>query len=83
VGFAAESHDHEREGQRKLREKHLDLIVVNDILGTRTGFDVETNQVTLISQSSSRQLPLLSKEETAHRIWDAVIDCFQQAPGRP
>jgi phosphopantothenoylcysteine decarboxylase/phosphopantothenate--cysteine ligase len=73
VGFAAESHNHEQEGQRKLREKHLDLIVVNDILGSRTGFDVETNQVTLISQFFSRRLPLLSKEETAQQIWDAVV----------
>lgn len=73
VGFAAESHDHVREGQRKLKEKNLDLIVVNDILGNRTGFDVETNQVTLISRSASQELPLLSKEETANRIWDAVL----------
>jgi len=74
VGFAAESHNHIQEGQRKLREKNLDLIVVNDILGNRTGFDVETNQVTLISRSSSQELPLLSKEETANRIWDAVLN---------
>ncbi|MDD2466919.1 MAG: bifunctional phosphopantothenoylcysteine decarboxylase/phosphopantothenate--cysteine ligase CoaBC [Desulfobulbus sp.] len=73
VGFAAESHNHVQEGQRKLKEKNLDLIVVNDILGSRTGFDVETNQVTLISRSSSQELPLLSKEETANRIWDAVL----------
>lgn len=73
VGFAAESHNHVEEGQRKLREKNLDLIVVNDILGSRTGFDVDTNQVTLISRSSSWELPLLSKEETANQIWDAVL----------
>lgn len=77
VGFAAESHDHVQEGQRKLREKNLDLIVVNDILGSRTGFDVETNQVTLISRVCSQELPLLSKDETANRIWDAVIALTQ------
>jgi len=73
VGFAAESHAHLAEGQRKLREKGVDLMVVNDILGEQTGFDVATNQVTLISLNSTQSLPLLSKEETAHRIWDAVI----------
>ena len=78
VGFAAESHAHLEEGQRKLREKNLDLIVVNDILGSQTGFDVETNQVTLISRSSSQELPLLSKEETANRIWDAVLALSKQ-----
>jgi phosphopantothenoylcysteine decarboxylase / phosphopantothenate---cysteine ligase len=72
VGFAAESRDHAGEGQRKLREKNLDLMVVNDILGAKTGFDVETNQVTLIDRQASTPLPLLSKEATANRIWDKV-----------
>jgi phosphopantothenoylcysteine decarboxylase/phosphopantothenate--cysteine ligase len=73
VGFAAESRDHVSEGQRKLREKNLDLIVVNDILGAKTGFDVETNQVTLIDRQATASLPLLSKEATANRIWDKVV----------
>ncbi len=73
VGFAAESRDHAGEGQRKLREKNLDLIVVNDILGSQTGFDVETNQVTLIDREGATPLPLLSKEATANRIWDRVV----------
>ncbi len=72
VGFAAESRDHLREGGRKLREKNLDLIVVNDILATQSGFDADNNQVTLIDRRGSQELPLLSKEATADRIWDAV-----------
>ena len=72
VGFAAESQNHLSEGERKLREKNLDLIVVNDILGLQTGFGSETNQVTLLDRHGSVSLPLLSKEDTADRIWDAV-----------
>jgi len=73
VGFAAESRDHLKEGARKLKEKNLDLIVVNDIGGTETGFAAETNKVTILERDGSQEdLPLLSKEETAHRIWDAV-----------
>ncbi|MCI5212167.1 MAG: hypothetical protein D3910_26070, partial [Candidatus Electrothrix sp. ATG2] len=60
-------------GGRKLEVKQADLIVVNDILGKRTGFDVDTNQVTLITQDETEQLALLSKEETANCIWDKVI----------
>jgi len=78
VGFAAESRDHAGEGQRKLREKNLDLIVVNDILGARTGFDVETNQVTLIDRQAATPLPLLSKEATADRIWDKVVQLLNE-----
>jgi len=80
VGFAAESQNHADEGLRKLREKNLDLIVVNDILGTRTGFDVETNQVTLIDRKASQTLPLLTKEATADQIWDNVLRLCGEQP---
>lgn len=80
VGFAAESRDHAGEGQRKLREKNLDLIVVNDILGAQTGFDVETNQVTLIDRQATTSLPLLSKEATANHIWDRVVRLLTEQP---
>jgi len=73
VGFAAESNNHEAEGLRKLKDKNVDLMVVNDILGEKTGFDVDTNQVTLISHDGVEQLALISKEETANRIWDRVV----------
>lgn len=78
VGFAAESHDHESEGARKLHDKNLDLIVVNDICGRETGFDADTNQVTLIDKSGKVELPLLSKEQTAERIWDHVVSLLNE-----
>jgi phosphopantothenoylcysteine decarboxylase/phosphopantothenate--cysteine ligase len=78
VGFAAESNDHEAEGRRKLHDKNVDLMVVNDILGDKTGFDVDTNQVTLISRERVEPLPLLSKEETANRIWDQVVSLLSK-----
>ena len=74
VGFAAESRDHIEEGQRKLKEKNLDLIVINDILGKDTGFGVDTNQVILINRDYElEKLPLLPKEECADMIWDNII----------
>ena len=48
VGFAAETHDLEAEARRKMREKHLDLIVANDVNRPDSGFQVDTNEVTLI-----------------------------------
>ncbi|RUM35893.1 MAG: bifunctional 4'-phosphopantothenoylcysteine decarboxylase/phosphopantothenoylcysteine synthetase, partial [Desulfobulbus sp.] len=74
VGFAAESDNHEDEGQRKLYDKNVDLMVVNDILGEKTGFDVDTNQVTLITRKNVLPLPFLSKEETAGRILDKILE---------
>ncbi|PIE58565.1 MAG: bifunctional phosphopantothenoylcysteine decarboxylase/phosphopantothenate--cysteine ligase CoaBC [Desulfobulbus propionicus] len=78
VGFAAESHNHEQEGRKKLIEKQLDLIAVNDILGDGTGFDVDTNQVLLIDDQESIMLPLLSKEETAARILDKIVTLLRR-----
>lgn len=73
IGFAAESNHHLQEGHRKLLQKNLDLMVVNDILGSDTGFAADTNQITIIDQNGGQApLPLLSKDETAHRILDRI-----------
>jgi len=73
IGFAAESRNHEQEAERKLISKKADLMIVNDILGENTGFDVDTNQVTLVDKQGRYPLPLLDKEETANRIWDHIL----------
>jgi len=74
VGFAAESHDLLEEGQRKLREKNLDLIAVNDITADDAGFAVDTNRVTLLDRDGSEErLPLLGKEKVADLIWNRVV----------
>ena len=78
VGFAAESREHIEEGQRKLKEKNLDLIVINDIIGKDTGFGADTNQVSLIDREYQlERLPLLSKDECAEMIWDKVVKLIQ------
>jgi len=78
IGFAAESTDHVKEGQRKLKEKNLDLIVINDIIGKDTGFAADTNQVSLIDRDYQlEKLPLLSKEMCAEMIWDKVVKLVQ------
>jgi len=74
IGFAAESREHVEEGRRKLKEKNLDLIVINDIIGKDTGFGVDTNQVSIIDRDYQlEKLPLLSKEDCADMILDKVV----------
>jgi phosphopantothenoylcysteine decarboxylase/phosphopantothenate--cysteine ligase len=78
VGFAAESSNHLEEGKRKLKEKNLDLIVINDIIGADTGFGSDTNQVSLIDRDYQlEKLPLLSKEECASMILDKIVKLVQ------
>jgi phosphopantothenoylcysteine decarboxylase/phosphopantothenate--cysteine ligase len=78
VGFAAETHDIEAEARRKMREKHLDLIVANDVNRPDSGFQADTNEVTVIPREGEAQpLPLLSKEQVAVRILDQVVELLK------
>lgn len=49
VGFAAETGDLEQAGRAKLREKDLDLIVVNQVGEPGTGFESDTNRAVLLA----------------------------------
>jgi phosphopantothenoylcysteine decarboxylase/phosphopantothenate--cysteine ligase len=80
VGFALETDNAVASGRKKLGDKSLDLIVVNDATEPGAGFGVDTNRVTLIDRLGAEQtLPLLSKAEVA----DAILDRVEQlARGR-
>jgi len=73
VGFAAETNDLEQAGRRKLEEKHLDLIVVNQVGREWTGFGSDTNDAMILSATGDEQ-PLRSwtKLELANAILDRV-----------
>ena len=71
IGFAAETERMLAGARRKLAEKGLDLIVANDVSRRDAGFEVDTNQVTLIDAFSGVQaLPLMTKLKVAARIMD-------------
>src|SRR5262245_1678512 len=73
VGFAAETEHGIEHARRKLREKRLDLIVLNDVSQADAGFDVDTNRVWLIgAEGEAEGWPLLDKEEVAARLMERV-----------
>jgi phosphopantothenoylcysteine decarboxylase / phosphopantothenate---cysteine ligase len=79
VGFAAETQQVIANAERKLVEKDLDLIVANDVAASDTGFEVDTNAVTLIDRSGHHEaVPLMSKNEVADRILDRVAELKRQ-----
>ena len=51
VGFAAETRDLETSARDKLKRKHLDLIVANDVTQEGAGFAVDTNIVTILRRA--------------------------------
>jgi len=79
VGFAAETEDLIAHGRKKMVEKNLDLIVVNDITQPGAGFGSDTNQVKILSSSGQvKDLPLATKEEISGAILDQVVALLKQ-----
>lgn len=82
VGFAVETEAPVEHARLKLKEKNLDLIVVNNPSTPGCGFAVETNQVKLINrQGEMEELPLMGKEELAHRLLDRVAPLLRPEEG--
>ena len=79
VGFAAETEDLVANARKKLTEKNLDFIVVNDVTKPGAGFGLDTNQVKLLYPSGEvKDLPLMSKEELSQIILDDVVKILRQ-----
>lgn len=72
VGFAAQTGPPVARAAEKRARKQVDLIVANDVSAEGAGFDVETNQVTLVSASGNEALPMMSKSAVAAAILDRV-----------
>jgi phosphopantothenoylcysteine decarboxylase / phosphopantothenate---cysteine ligase len=70
VGFAAEAGDPVERAREKLRGKHVDMIVANDISRPDAGFDVDTNAVTIVTPDGAETLPLAEKSSVAAAILD-------------
>jgi phosphopantothenoylcysteine decarboxylase/phosphopantothenate--cysteine ligase len=78
VGFALETDDHVENARKKLQEKALDLIVLNDASEPGAGFEVETNRVTIIGRAGLQEaLPLQSKDDVAEAILDRLIPLLE------
>jgi phosphopantothenoylcysteine decarboxylase/phosphopantothenate--cysteine ligase len=79
VGFAAETIDVVASARRKQREKGVDLVVANDVSRTDAGFEVDTNEVTLVSTDSEETLPLQSKSAIALQIMQRIEKLLTQS----
>jgi phosphopantothenoylcysteine decarboxylase/phosphopantothenate--cysteine ligase len=74
VGFAAETNNVLQQAKDKLFQKGLDLIVGNNVSMEGGGFGSDTNAAVLVDRKGRvTELPLMSKRDMAHRIFDAVL----------
>lgn len=73
VGFALETEGGIDYARKKLTDKKLDLVAFNIYDGSTSGFEVDTNVLTLLDRDgSTTELPLLSKAQAARRLLDAI-----------
>jgi phosphopantothenoylcysteine decarboxylase/phosphopantothenate--cysteine ligase len=73
VGFGAEAGEAGLARKRKmLADKHLDLVVFNDVSRDDIGFDSGDNEVTLITAQGDRSVARAPKQEIAAVILDEV-----------
>jgi phosphopantothenoylcysteine decarboxylase/phosphopantothenate--cysteine ligase len=72
VGFAAETRDVVKRADAKRENKHVDLVVANDVSRQDAGFDVDVNAVTFVSAQGAESLPLQSKASVAAALLDRI-----------
>lgn len=74
VGFAAETNSGVTYARKKLKEKNLNWIVLNEISKKNVGFGSDLNQVTLISGDGKKIiLPKMDKHKVARHILSAIL----------
>lgn len=79
LGFAAETQDAFTYGRDKLLRKGLNFIAVNDVTASGAGFEVDTNQIVLLSSAGVvEEMPLLSKTAVAERLVHHVAQTLKR-----
>lgn len=71
-GFAMETEDLLENSRKKLESKNCDLICANSLREEGAGFGTDTNRITLLTREKETKLDLMTKEQAAHRILDAI-----------
>jgi len=79
VGFAA---DHGEQGlaraREKLRRKHVDLVVYNDVSRDDVGFDASENEVVIIGAGGERRFARAPKDQIAAAIVDSAEELLRE-----
>lgn len=77
VGFAAETRDLIKNSLKKIREKNLDWIVVNDVSRKDIAFGSDNNAATLIDRDGKKvKLPKQSKERLAETLIRTIVSAM-------
>ena len=78
-GFSMETEHVLENSRKKLASKNCDMICANSLRKEGAGFGTDTNILTLITADQEIELEKMSKEDAAHRIFDAILAQMQQS----
>jgi len=73
VGFALETENEIANAKKKLREKNLDMIVLNSLNDAGAGFEHDTNKISIIDGKKVKTFALKSKTDVAGDIVKEII----------
>lgn len=72
-GFSMETENMVENSKAKLAKKNLDMIIANNLKQEGAGFGVDTNVVTIITKEDVREMEIMSKEDVAGAVVDAIL----------
>jgi phosphopantothenoylcysteine decarboxylase/phosphopantothenate--cysteine ligase len=75
VGFAAETENIEAYARGKLAAKNLDMIAANNVLEKGSGFETDTNSVTIYFRDGSE---ISSGMKSKREVADFILDCLAE-----
>lgn len=71
-GFSMETENLVENSTKKLKKKNVNMICANSLNTEGAGFGTDTNIISVITADGVKELPLLSKFETANAILDEI-----------
>lgn len=77
VGFAAETHEGEKNAKHKLASKRLDLVALNDVSRKDIGFESEENALTVFSAHQTYFIEKQAKEHVALALLKIVREGYE------
>lgn len=77
VGFAAETHNQEEYANKKLIEKELDMIAMNDVSRQDIGFNSDENSLRVLWSEGERVIEKASKLAVADQLLDNIKDHYE------
>ena len=72
-GFSMETQNMLENSRAKLENKHIDMIVANNLKVPGAGFGTDTNVVTIITREKETSLEKMTKEDVAHCLLNEIF----------